>query len=169
MKAFASALVEAAFAEYPHGVRKRLLSLRELILRMAARTAGVGELEETLKWGEPAYLTTATKSGSTIRLGVVRGARSHAAPAAGKAASTAAMPTAMRYAMYFNCNTTLIDTFRTIFPDLLYEGNRAILFDEKNTLPARELERCIAMALTYHQDKRARASRSKKQASGKSR
>jgi hypothetical protein len=31
------------------------LALRELVLQVAATTEGVGELEESLKWGEPAY------------------------------------------------------------------------------------------------------------------
>jgi hypothetical protein len=68
MKPFTNPSVERAFAAYPPGIRKRLLGLRELILRTAAETEGVGELEETLKWGEPAYLTSSTGSGSTIRI-----------------------------------------------------------------------------------------------------
>ena len=46
----------------------RLMTLRALIFDVAAKTDGVGALDETLKWGEPAYLTR-SKSGSTIRLG----------------------------------------------------------------------------------------------------
>jgi hypothetical protein len=33
-------------------------------------TPGVGALHETLKWGQPAYLTPETRSGTTLRLGV---------------------------------------------------------------------------------------------------
>jgi hypothetical protein len=43
--------------------------LRELIFDVAASTDGVGEIEETLRWGEPAYLTSQSKSGTTIRIG----------------------------------------------------------------------------------------------------
>ena len=43
--------------------------LRTLIFDVASDTDSVGELTETLKWGQPSYLTEKTKSGSTIRIG----------------------------------------------------------------------------------------------------
>ncbi|MGI9414318.1 MAG: hypothetical protein ACR2PM_11650 [Hyphomicrobiales bacterium] len=51
--------VRAVFDSYPKQTRDRLLALRGLILDTAARTEGVGALEETLKWGQPSYLTSA--------------------------------------------------------------------------------------------------------------
>ncbi len=42
------------------------MRLRQLVLDTAAALAEVGEVEETLKWGEPGYVT---KTGSIIRLG----------------------------------------------------------------------------------------------------
>ena len=106
--------------------------LRQLIFDTAAETEGVGELEETLKWGEPAYVTKESKSGTTIR---IDRKRSHGT----------------KYAMYFHCQTNLIDTFRTVFPDkFTYEGNRAIVFDEHDEVPVKELRVCISAALTYH-------------------
>ena len=60
--------VAAVFNNYPEKMRERLLFLRQLILETAAITEGVGQLEETLKWGEPSYLTPTTKSGSTVRI-----------------------------------------------------------------------------------------------------
>ena len=127
--------VAQAFDAYPPTMRRKLLRLRSLILETAAVTDGVGAVEETLKWGEPAYLTSQTKSGSTIRLGWKKSKPS-------------------QYAIYFNCSTNLVETFRTLFPvKLHFEGNRAIVFDEDAKLPARELSFCIAAALTYHQRK----------------
>ena len=38
------------------------------ILELAASIEGVGEIEEALKWGEPSYLTSKTKSGGRIRI-----------------------------------------------------------------------------------------------------
>ena len=135
MKHFGSAAVEQAFAAYPPAMRKRLLTLRDLIFKTAASTAGVGEIEETLKWGEPAYVTSQSKSGSTVRIGWKKRDPS-------------------QYAVYFNCQTTLVDTFRTLFPrEFKYEGNRAIVFDESDTVPTKTLSVCIAAALTYHRDK----------------
>lgn len=61
--------VERAFSAFPDEVKTGLLLLRALIFDVAARTEGVGRLEETLKWGQPAYLTPETKPGTTIRLG----------------------------------------------------------------------------------------------------
>ena len=109
------------------------MALRQLIFNTAACTLGVGELEETLKWGEPAYLTSQSKSGSTVRI-----AYSPKRP--------------LQYAMYFNCQTTLVDTFRTMFPnDFQFEGNRALVFELSQKPPKKELAWCIATALTYHQ------------------
>ena len=136
MKPFASPAVEAVFSASPAPVKKHLLGLRKMIFEVAASTSGVGELEETLKWGEPAYLTTASKSGSTIRIAARPGS-----------------PT--QYALYVNCQTTLVDTWRTLFPTgFSYEGNRAIVFDAADELPQDDLRFCIGMALTYHRSKR---------------
>ena len=122
--------VARVFEAYPAPTRRRLLRLRQLIFDTAAK-AGVGRLEETLRWGEPAYVTT-TGGGSTIRID-----RRRKDP--------------KQYAMYFHCRTSLVDTFRTAFPDTFtFEGNRAIVFDEGDRVPVRELAVCIETALTYH-------------------
>ena len=68
MKPFSNPAVEAHFSSYPATVRKKMLAIRELVFETAAKTKGVGELQETLKWGEPAYVTAETKSGSTLRM-----------------------------------------------------------------------------------------------------
>src|ERR1700757_1818010 len=102
--------VAAAFSSYPTRVRKKLLALRRLILDTARTTNGVGRLEETLKWGQVSYLTSESKSGSTIRIDQVK-----------------AEPD--RYALYFHCQTNLVETFRELYPELVYGGNRCILLD----------------------------------------
>ena len=61
--------VAAAFAAFAAPKRASLMRLRGLIFLVAAGTEGVGPLKETLKCGEPAYLTFTTKSSKTIRLG----------------------------------------------------------------------------------------------------
>jgi len=127
--------VKTKFDSYPPQVRPKMHALRALILEVAAQEE-VGPLEETLKWGEPAYLTTASKSGTTIRIDW-------------KPKQPA------QYALYLNCQTSLIETYRSLFPDLRYEGNRAILLDLNQALPEAELRVCISMALRYHRDKSA--------------
>ncbi len=126
-----------AFLAFPPNIQSKIMALRDLIFATAANTEGVGAIEETLKWGEPAYLTSASKSGSTIRLGWKQ-----------------ANPT--QYAMYFICHTNLVARFRAMFPDELhFEGDRAIVFQEADPVPTEALTLCIAEALTYHSNKRA--------------
>jgi len=128
--------VAAVFAGYDNAVRPGLLLLRSLILDAAAFTDGVGALEETLKWGQPAYLTSQTRSGSTVRLGQLGPGGSH------------------DFAMYFICNTDLVDGFEATFGDLFrYADNRALLFSVGEKLPIEELTECVAQALRYHLDK----------------
>ncbi len=61
--------VAAVFNAYPPKFRRGLLALRDLILETAEATEGVGEIQETLKWGEPAYLPVKRGIGTTIRIG----------------------------------------------------------------------------------------------------
>jgi hypothetical protein len=122
--------VAKMFRTVPPAPRARLLALRGMIFDVAAR-AEVGVLDETLKWGEPAYLTRA-KCGSTVRLGW-----------------KAKAPDAV--AMYFICTTGPVDRFREMYPrDFRFGGNRALLFDLKGRIPRKALRHCIALALTYH-------------------
>ncbi len=137
MKSIKNAEVAAVFEGYPAKFRRKLLNLRELILQTAKSTEGVGEIEETLKWGEPAYVTSESKSGSTIRIGW-----------------KASAPT--QYAIYFHCQTNLVETFRELFPgQLKFEGNRSIVFGEDEAVPVEPLSICVATALTYHRIKKS--------------
>ena len=142
MKPFARPEVAAVFDAYPKNVKAKLLRLRRLIFETAARTPSVGPLEETLKWGQPSYLTTRSGSGSTIRIDRVK-------PKAGSAPA--------QVAIYFHCQTTLVETFRGMVGDALtFEGNRAILLDAAAAIPVATLRQCIALALTYHRDRKTR-------------
>ncbi|MBR0912752.1 DUF1801 domain-containing protein [Bradyrhizobium japonicum] len=127
--------VDRAFRALPAPIGKRLLQVRALIFATAAAHDEVGKLTETLKWGEPAYLTDESGSGSTIRLGRLKES-DHAA-------------------ILFNCKTTLIDTFRERFPDQFeYRQTRALLLDVSGRLPKQPLSVCLSLALTYHLDRR---------------
>ncbi len=128
--------VAKAFEAFPADARMSLMDLRAMIFRVARAHAEIGPLTETLKWGEPAYLTEVTGSGSTIRLGCTK-----TEPA--------------NCAIFFNCRTNLIDTYRSLYPqDLTFQGNRAILLDISGDWPVKVLEHCIGLALTYHIRKR---------------
>jgi hypothetical protein len=120
---------------YPKPIGAKLQALRKLILDTARTTEGVGALEEALKWGQVSYLTSETGSGSTIRIDRVKSA-------------------ANQVAVYFHCQTNLVETFRELYPELSFSGNRAILLDADEPLPKAELSHCVALALTYHLNKR---------------
>ena len=131
--------VDAAFEAYPKPLKAKLLALRRLMFDTAKATRGVGALQETLKWGQPSYLTPETKSGSTIRIDQVK-------------------PVANQYAVYFNCQTDLVETFRELYPrELSYGGNRSILLSAREEVPKAALRHCVALALTYHLNKRKSA------------
>jgi hypothetical protein len=123
------------FSSYPKPIKTRLLSLRKLILDTARATEGVGQIEETLKWGQASFLTSESRSGSTIRI--------DRAPRADG-----------QVAVFFHCQTNLVETFRELYPELRYSGNRAILIDANERLPEAALRHCVALALTYHSAKR---------------
>ena len=85
--------VAGAFEALSDDALPRLLSIRDLIFKVAADTDGVGEIVETLKWGQPSYLTVRPKSGSTVRLGVSKDGRP---------------------ALFCHCQTTLVREYREL-------------------------------------------------------
>jgi len=127
-----NSVVADVFNNYPKPMHKKMIFLRHLILETASEMEGIGELEETLKWGEPSYLT---KSGSTVRIGWKKSKPE-------------------QYALYFHCKTKLVDTFKELYRDTLnFADNRAIIFEENDEVPVEELKHCIALSLTYHSRK----------------
>lgn len=110
----------------------RILDVRALIFEEAALDSRIGSITETLKWGQPSYLTEATRSGSTLRLG----ARVRGSPEG---------------ALFVNCQTTLIDDVRHVCGDAFrFDGNRAILIPAAGPLPVSAFRVAIRAALTYH-------------------
>lgn len=124
--------VDKVYTNYPDFVRDKMQRLRELVLETAEETEGVTKLEETLKWGEPSFIT---KNGSTLRIDWKE-------------------KTPDQYAMYFQCTSRLVDTFRLVFDHKFqYEGKRAIVFQINQKIPEMELKECIKASLTYHKVK----------------
>jgi hypothetical protein len=135
MKRIDNPAVAERYAAYPATTRLRLLALRALVFETAAATPGVGRIEETLKWGQPSYLTPETGSGTTVRI--------DAYPGGG-------------VAMFVHCQTDLVETFRRHYPGLDYEGARAIVMRD-GPMEEAALRHCIGLALTYHARKRPTA------------
>lgn len=133
MKNFEKGTVEEVFLNYEEPYKTPLLEIRELIFETAARIQGVGKLTEDLKWGQPTYSTLETKSGTPIRIDRFG---------------------SNKIAIFFNCQTVLIEHFRAIFKEELeFSKNRAIVLDPIKELPIEKLKFCISSALVYHKEK----------------
>ena len=129
MDKFNNMEVKKVFNTYPNNIRVKMMLLRQLVLDTAAEIDGVKSIEETLKWGEPSYIT---KHGSTVRMDWKKSKPD-------------------QYAMYFHCKTKLVDTFKELYKDQLkFESNRAIVFNINDKIPVNELKHCISLSLTYH-------------------
>ncbi len=132
MKLITDPKVDDVFANYPDFVKDKMQYLRELIIETAEETPEITDLEETLKWGEPSFLT---KTGSTLRIDWKE-------------------KTPNQYQMYFKCTSKLVETFKLVFGELFeYEKNRAIIFQLEQEIPVSELKKCIKATLMYHKVK----------------
>jgi hypothetical protein len=128
--------VAAVFDSYPQPMKSKLLFLRQLIYETAVSLEAVGDIEETLKWGEPSYLTPKSKSGSTIRIAWKESQKD-------------------QYSIFFKCTANLVPAFKEKFPHKFrFGGNRSIDFKLDDDIPVNELKQCIALALTYHLNKK---------------
>ncbi|ENM4036861.1 DUF1801 domain-containing protein [Vibrio parahaemolyticus] len=124
-------VVKDRFDEYPENARVRLAELRNLVFQIASELE-LGEVEETLKWGEPSY---SVKTGSPLRMDWK-------------------LKSPNNYYLFFNCQTKLVDTFRDLYgEELVFQGNRAIVLSLSKPIPERVLKSCFELALTYQQRK----------------
>ena len=119
--------VQEKFDSYPEHIRPHIFHLRELIFSVA-KELNLGEVEETLKWGEPSYQV---KSGSPVRMDWKDKCPN-------------------QYFLFFHCQTKLVDTFRELYAEtLVFEGNRAIVLEVNKKSPKNVIRHCIEMAMNY--------------------
>jgi len=122
----------AVIAAYPAEAKHKFLLLRRLVYQSANTLGLIDNLVETLKWGEPSYISPC---GSTLRI-------------AWKASNANCI------AVYFHCKTCLIETIKELYPKLFkIEGNRAIILNLDEPFAEAQLEHCIGLSLSYHQIK----------------
>jgi hypothetical protein len=108
-----------------------------LVYETAASIEAIGEIEETLKWGEPSYLTPISKTQKE------------------------------QYSIFFKCTANLVPAFKEKFPQKFkFGGNRSIDFNLNDHVPVKELKQCIALALTYHRNKKLETSERWKMVAG---
>lgn len=130
--AFANKAVEQSFLNFKPSVKPGLLRLRDLIFEVANNHEQVGQLEETLKWGQPSYLTVKPKSGTTIRLDKIDADQA-------------------TYGFFVHCQTSLIETYQDLFGELLsYNGKRGVILVAGQEPEDDILRHCFSLALTYH-------------------
>ena len=130
--AFQSEDIEYIFDNYPQKVREKCMVLRQLIFDIAAENPAIGPIEESIRWGEPCYLPSQTKSGSMIRM--------H---------HYSKKP--FDFALYFLCQTKLVGMFRDLYPKTFqFGGNRSLEFMVSDPLPIKEIKECIKLTLTYY-------------------
>ena len=131
MYAFQNEAVKKAFESFPAPVREKLILIRGLIFEEASRNPNVGAMRESLKWGQPSYVSL-LKSGSPIRLGMEKKNQD-------------------KFGLYVHCQTNLVETFKHIYPHAFtYGANRSILFKTDELIEEEPLRHCITIALTYH-------------------
>ncbi|RBM32414.1 DUF1801 domain-containing protein [Vibrio tarriae] len=119
-------VVREHFGEYPENARIRLEELRNLVFQIASELE-LGEVDETLKWGEPSY---SVKAGSPLRMDWKQKSPDN-------------------YYLFFNCQTKLVDTFRELYgEELVFQGNRAIVLTLSSPLPETVIKSCLKLALT---------------------
>lgn len=120
--------VKEKFDSYPGHIRNRLIEIRAIIFEVA-EDEEIGEVAESLKWSQPSYTS---KSGSPVRMDW-----------------KPKNPDSI--SIYFNCKTSLIETFREIYGNSFkFIGNREIVLPLSENMPIAELRDFISMSLRYH-------------------
>lgn len=134
-KKYASKLFKSVVDQYPAEFKEKLLYLKSLIYEQAELSPNVDVIEESIKWRQLSYVSK-NRSGTPIRLGIEK-------------------KTPGYYGLYVNCSTTVINDVKHIFGDgFQYDGNRGLLFNEKDNLPENNIRRIIDIILCYHINKK---------------
>ena len=122
--------VAKVFSLFPESAQEKLFEVRALIFEIGLELPQVGCVRETLRWGQPAYLTTKPRTGTTLRLGI---------------------PEPGWVGVYVHCQTTVIRDFEQRCPDVFrIEGNRGAHFPADIPVPEAALAHLIRSALLYH-------------------
>ncbi|MGH1423915.1 MAG: DUF1801 domain-containing protein [Pseudooceanicola sp.] len=127
---FRDAQIAAYFDAAPAKDRAGLAVLRALIFDCAADLPDVGALCETLRWGQPSYVSARHRVGTPLRLGLTKGGG---------------------FAIYAHCQTQVIPAFAAAFPGMdRVDGSRGILFRDVGDIDPNRHGQLVRHALTYH-------------------
>jgi hypothetical protein len=122
---------DTTLASWPLEAQEQFNEMRALILT-AAEEADVGTVEESLKWGQPAWRPKRPRTGSTLRL-----SWQDKAP--------------QSIALFVDCKSTISSTMRGIYPhDFQYESNRGLRLHLGAPLPEQAIDHLARLTFTYH-------------------
>jgi len=125
-------------ATWPLAAQQHLLALRAIAFEVS-RQADIGPLDETLKWGQPAWRPRRPRTGSTLR---VNWSPSHPG----------------HLMAFVDCKTDLASQMSTRFPgQFRNDGTRALAFDLDGALPQHAIWQLANLTFTYHQRKAPRS------------
>ncbi|MGJ8681997.1 hypothetical protein [Paraglaciecola sp.] len=124
--------VKPVYDQFSPKMKKHLLQVRTWIFEIAQTNDDIGHVQECLKWQEPSYVTSGPKSGTTLRLSQVD---------------------TEHYGLFVHCQTSLIEEFKLVYPDLTYNKTRGVVFAANLPIKGNIIKQFIFMALTYHQRK----------------
>lgn len=123
--------VAQVYEGYPAEYRGRLQELRSTLFTTCQKLYGTGQLQESLKWGEPAYRPLPPHGGTTVRL--------HWKPKYGA-----------QVGVFVPCQTTLVADMRALYGDLLsFEGNRCLWLPGTGPYPEEAVAHFFAEAFRY--------------------
>ncbi|MGJ8528304.1 DUF1801 domain-containing protein [Maritalea sp.] len=129
-------IIDQRLLDYAPASKSALARVRALVHDVASQTPKCGQVVEALKWNQISFLTQKPKSGTTIRIDQ-NGSRS--------------------ISLYVHCTTNLVDQVRELYGDTFdLVGTREIVLPNHLEPVEAELRHVIALALTYHQNKRAK-------------
>jgi hypothetical protein len=116
---------------WPAQAQQAFEACQSLFHRIATQ-ADVGPLDESLKWGQPAWRPRKPRTGSTLRL--------HWSE-----------KTPTELSVYVDCKTDLAARMQTLYPDLLAnDGRRRIVLNLNAPLPETALSHLAEMTFCYH-------------------
>ena len=122
-------------ARWPQAAQGHFHGARALALR-AAQGAETGPLDETLKWGQPAWRPRRPRTGSTLRLNWSPARPDH-------------------LMAFVDCKTDLASLMSTRFPGQFEnDGRRSLAFDLNAPLPQDAIAQLAHLTFTYHRRKR---------------
>ena len=129
---FASEAVASVYASQPEPQRASLLALRALLFDLAGQLDPVGQVDESLKWGSPSYVSTTPRVGTPIRLDRVTNSD-------------------VDVGVFVHCQSRVVEHFRLVHADTYrLDGTRGLLLNAHEDLPKDAVVDFMSLVLTYH-------------------